>query len=210
MQCFFRTFELSKHRRYFARIKDAIPGQLKAVDKLLDPRIMGSSDDTAYAGPKLAEDAMFGEGFGASKLAKALRSHHGPQESSRAQCSVQLRRKSWPEIMLYVMSGEDLNQLLTLVVVIKSETPCESELLLFAGMNDHLHAAGLLEPSREGGDSDVGFSNGRNTRVGSSQSRTKDKGGVHHAGLDNGVLVSGHIARPEMLLRGRGNFDSDR
>ena len=94
---FFRTFELSKHRRYFARIKDAIPGQLKAVDKLLDQRIMGSSDDTAYAGPKLAEDAMFGEGFGASKLAKALRSHHRPQESkiSRAQCSVQLRKKSW-------------------------------------------------------------------------------------------------------------------
>ena len=54
-----------------------------------------------------------------------------------------------PEIMLYVMSREDLNQLLTLVVVIKSETPCESELLLFAGMNDHLHAAGPLEPSRE-------------------------------------------------------------
>ena len=24
--------------------------------------------------------------------------------------------------------------------------PCEPELLLFAGMNDHLHAAGLLEP----------------------------------------------------------------
>ena len=27
----------------------------------------------------------------------------------------------------------------------KSETPCEPELLLFAGMNDHLHVAGLLE-----------------------------------------------------------------
>ena len=36
-------------------------------------------------------------------------------------------------------------QLLTLVVAIKSETPCEPELLLFAEMNDHLHAAGLLE-----------------------------------------------------------------
>ena len=35
--------------------------------------------------------------------------------------------------------------MLTLVVAIKWETPCESELLLFAGMNDHLHAAGLLE-----------------------------------------------------------------
>ena len=35
--------------------------------------------------------------------------------------------------------------MLNLMVAIKSETPCESELLLFAGMNDHLHAAGLLE-----------------------------------------------------------------
>ena len=30
-------------------------------------------------------------------------------------------------------------------MAIKSETPCEPELLLFAGMNDHLHAAGFLE-----------------------------------------------------------------
>ena len=35
--------------------------------------------------------------------------------------------------------------MLTLVVAIKSVMLCEPELLLFAGMNDHLHAAGLLE-----------------------------------------------------------------
>ena len=35
--------------------------------------------------------------------------------------------------------------MLTLVVEIKSEMPCEPELLVFAGMNYHLHAAGLLE-----------------------------------------------------------------
>ena len=35
--------------------------------------------------------------------------------------------------------------MLTLVVAIKSKMPCEPELLLFAGMNDYLHAAGLLE-----------------------------------------------------------------
>ena len=40
--------------------------------------------------------------------------------------------------------------MLTLVVAVNSETPCESELLLFAGMNDHLHASGLLEPLRSG------------------------------------------------------------
>ena len=46
---------------------------------------------------------------------------------------------------MYLLSGAELNQMLTLVVAIKSEMPCEPELLLFAGTNDHLHAAGLLE-----------------------------------------------------------------
>ena len=32
----------------------------------------------------------------------------------------------------------------------KSETPCEHDWLLFAQMNDHLHAAGLLEPLMTG------------------------------------------------------------
>ena len=35
--------------------------------------------------------------------------------------------------------------MLTIVVAIKSEMPSEPELLLFAGMNDHLHATGFLE-----------------------------------------------------------------
>ena len=46
---------------------------------------------------------------------------------------------------MYLLPGAELNQMLTLVVAIKSEMPCEPELLLFAGMNDHLHSAGLLE-----------------------------------------------------------------
>ena len=51
----------------------------------------------------------------------------------------------WPETLVYSLPGAELNQMLTLVVAIKSEMPCEPELLLFAGMNDYLHAAGLLE-----------------------------------------------------------------
>ena len=51
----------------------------------------------------------------------------------------------WPETLVYLLPGAELNQVLTLVVTIKSAMPCEPELLLFAGMNDHLHAAGLLE-----------------------------------------------------------------
>ena len=40
--------------------------------------------------------------------------------------------------------------MLTLMVAIKSMMPCEPELLLFAGMNDHLHAAGLREQLKVG------------------------------------------------------------
>ena len=47
-----------------------------------------------------------------------------------------------------MLPGAQLTQMLTLVVAIKSETPCEPKLLLFAGMNDHLHAAELLRPLR--------------------------------------------------------------
>ena len=51
----------------------------------------------------------------------------------------------WPETLVYSLSGAEMNQMLTLVVAIKSEMPCEPELFLFAGMNVHLHATGLLE-----------------------------------------------------------------
>ena len=51
----------------------------------------------------------------------------------------------WPENLVYLLPGADLNRMLAMIEAIKSETPCEPELLLFAGMNDHLHAAGLLE-----------------------------------------------------------------
>ena len=51
---------------------------------------------------------------------------------------------------MYLLPGAELSQMLNLVAAIKSETPCELELLLFAGMSDHLHAAGLLEHLREG------------------------------------------------------------
>ena len=51
----------------------------------------------------------------------------------------------WPETLIYSLPGAELNQMLTLVVAIKLEMPCEPDLLLFAGMNDHLHATGFLE-----------------------------------------------------------------
>ena len=56
-----------------------------------------------------------------------------------------LKRLKKIKTLVYLLPGAELNQMLTLVVAIKSEMPCEPELLLFAGMNFHLHAAGLLE-----------------------------------------------------------------
>ena len=51
----------------------------------------------------------------------------------------------WLETLIYSLPGAELNQMLTLVVAIKSEMPCEPGLLLFAGMNDHLIVTGFLE-----------------------------------------------------------------
>ena len=51
---------------------------------------------------------------------------------------------------MYLLLGAELNQILTLIVAMKLETSCEPELLLFAGLNDHPHAAGLLENLRNG------------------------------------------------------------
>ena len=62
----------------------------------------------------------------------------------------------WPETSVYLLPGAELNQMLTLIVAIKSETPCESELLLFSGMNDHLHAAGKLEHLITDAEEDLG------------------------------------------------------
>ena len=140
-----------KHRTSIARIRVAIPAQLRIVEKLLEPKSM-RIPDTGYMALKLAEDPRYGRSCGNSQLAKTLavydRSDPGAARaiivagSDFAETSPNL---FWPETLVYLLPGAELNQMLTLVVAIKSETPCEPELLLFAGMNDHLHAVGLLE-----------------------------------------------------------------
>ena len=127
------------------------PAQLRVVDKLLETKDMGLSD-AAYEGEKLADDPRYGKPCGNSQLAKILavydRSDPGAAKviivagSDFEGTSKQL---FWPETLVYLQPGVELNQMLTLVVAIKSEMPCEPELLLFAGMNDNLHAAGLQE-----------------------------------------------------------------
>ena len=141
--------EPPKHRTSKARIRVAIPAQLRVVEKGLP--------DTAYMGAKLAEDPRYWRSCGTSRLAKKLavydRSDPGAARAiivAGSDFEGTSPKLFWPENLVYLLPGAQLNQMLTLIVAIKSETQCEPELLLFAGMNDHLHAAGLLEPLRSG------------------------------------------------------------
>ena len=148
--------EPPKHRTSISRFRVAIPAQLRAVEKLLELKSMGLSD-TAYMSPKLSEDPRYRRSHGTSQLAKILtvydRSDPGAAKAiivAGSDFDGTSPMLFWPETLVYLLPGADLNQILTLIVAIKSETPCEPELLLFAGMNDHLHAAGLLKHLRNG------------------------------------------------------------
>ena len=143
--------EPPKHRTSIARIRLATPAQLKEVDKLLNPGGTGLPD-AAYEGSKLAEDPRYGKPCGSTQLAKTL-AVYGRADPAAARVVIVAGsdfegtspKLFWPETLIYSLPGAELNQMLTLVVAIKSEMPCEPELLLFAAMNDHLHAMGLLE-----------------------------------------------------------------
>ena len=143
--------EPPKHRTGIARIKLATPAQLKVVDKLLNPGGM-ELPDAAHEGPRLAEDPRYGKPCGGTQLAKTLAVYDRADPAAARVIIVAgsdfegtSPKLFWPETLVYSLPGAELNQMLTLVVAIKSEMPCEPELLLFAGMNDHLHAMGLLE-----------------------------------------------------------------
>ena len=140
--------EPSKPRTTLARIRLAIPAQLRAADKLLEPKDMGLPD-AAYEGSKLADDSRYGKPCGSAQLAKTLAVYNRSDPAAARviiMAGSDFEGKSpnlfCQETLVYLLPGAELNQLLTLVVAMKSEMPCEPELLLFAGMND---AAGLLE-----------------------------------------------------------------
>ena len=143
--------EPPKHRTSIARIRLATPAQLKVLDKLLEPKEM-ELPDAAYEGAKLADDPRYGKPCGSAQLARTLAVYDRADPAAARVIIVTgsdfegtSPKLFWPETLVYSLPGAELNQMLTLVVAIKSEMPCEPELLLFAGMNDHLHAAGLLE-----------------------------------------------------------------
>ena len=60
--------EPPKHQTSIARIRVAIPAQLRIVEKLLVPKSMGILD-TGYMDPKFAEDPRCGRSCGTTKLA---------------------------------------------------------------------------------------------------------------------------------------------
>ena len=143
--------EPPKHRTSIARIRLATPAQLRVVDKLLDPRKM-ELPDAAYEGTRLADDPRYGKPRENTQLAETLAVYDRADPSGARVVIIAgsdfegtSPKLFWPETLIYSLPGAELNQMLTLVVAIKLEMPCEPELLLFAGMNDHLHATGFLE-----------------------------------------------------------------
>ena len=143
--------EPPKHRTSIARTRLATPAQLRVVDKLLDPREM-ELPDAAYEGTRLADDPRYGKPCGNTQLAKTLAVYDRADPAATRVVIVAgsdfegtSPKLFWQETLIYSLPGAELNRMLTFVVAIKSEMPCEPELLLFAGMNDHLHATGFLE-----------------------------------------------------------------
>ena len=143
--------EPPKHRTSIARIRVASPAQLRVVKKLLEPKDMGLPD-AAYEDSKLADDPRYDKPCGSSQLANTLAVYDRSDPGAARMIIVAgsdfegtSPNLFWPETFVYLLPGAELNKMLTLVLAIKSETPCEPELLLFAGMNDNLYAAGLLE-----------------------------------------------------------------
>ena len=119
--------EPPKHRTSVARIRVAIPAQLRAVDKLLDPKSMGLPD-TAYMGAKLAEDPRYGRSYGTSRPAKILASFDRSDPGAARAIIVAgsdfegtSPKLFWPETLVYLLPGAEINQMLTLIVAIKSE-----------------------------------------------------------------------------------------
>ena len=108
--------------------------------------------DAAYEGTRLADDPRYGKPCGSTQLAKTLAVYDRADPAAGRVVIVAgsdfegtSPKWFWPETLIYSLPGAELDQMLTLVVAIKSEMPCEPELLLFAGMHDHLHATGFLE-----------------------------------------------------------------
>ena len=119
--------EPPKHRTSVARIRLATPAQLRVVDKLLEPKDKGLPD-AAYEGGKLANDSRYGRPCGNALLAKILAVYDRSDPGAARVIIVAgsdfegtSPKLFWPKNLVYLLPGEELNQMLTLVVAIKSE-----------------------------------------------------------------------------------------
>ena len=94
---------------------------MRAVDKPLDWKVM-RLPDTAYAGSELLDDTRYGEGFGASELAKALASYDLSDPGAAKVLIVAgldfmgtSEKLFRPETLVFMLPGAELIQMLTLV-----------------------------------------------------------------------------------------------
>ena len=198
--------EPPKHRTSIARIRLETPAQLRVVDKLLNPREM-ELPDAAYESTRLADAPIYGKPCGSTQLTKTLAVYDRADPAAARVIIVAgsdfegtSPKLFWPETLIYSLPGAELNQMLTLVVAIKSEMPCEPEPLLFAGMNDHLHATGFLEQLKGDEPAPRRIWEAIQTLF-AAMNEVQDKGGVHYV-----PRVREHASRPAIRLR---NLDPD-
>ena len=113
--------EPPKHRTSIARIRVTTPAQLRVVEKLLESKNMGLPD-AAYEGSKLAEDPRYGKPCGSSQLAKTLAEYDRSDPRAARVIIVAgsdfegtSSKLFWPETLVYLLPGAELNQMLSLV-----------------------------------------------------------------------------------------------
>ena len=103
----------------------ATPAQLRVVDKLLEPKEIELPDAA-----KLADDPRYGKPCGSAQLAKTLAVYDRADPAAARVIIVagsdfegMSPKLYWPETLVYSLPGAELNQMLTLVVAMKSEMP---------------------------------------------------------------------------------------
>ena len=82
--------------------------------------------DIAYMGAKLAEDPRYGRSCGTSRLAKMLASYDRSDPGTARAIIVEgldfdgtSTKLFWPEILVYLLPGAELNLMLTVIVAMK-------------------------------------------------------------------------------------------
>ena len=104
-----------KYRTGIARIRVAIPAQLRIVKKPLEPKSMGIPD-IGYMGPDLAENPRYSRFCGTSQLAKTLTVYdRSDPEAARAiivagsDFEGTSPKLFWSETLVYLLPGAELN-----------------------------------------------------------------------------------------------------